>query len=286
VIPAALNGLTGLRPSLGLVPNRGVFPVSSNFDATGPIARSVPEVRRLLHVIAGNDPDDPDQPRLPVNGQCRDPRPIDPHGLRVGVPRGHFVAEEQEIADRFDAAVEALAGIGVELVDLDLPGAADALPNMATQMFADFHAVHADRFAEHPEQYGADLTHRLRLGAATTGVEYSRSRRWTQHWRHQLERTFDRVDVIVTPATSISAPLIDESAMAVTTPLLTRFTHPWCLSLGPTLSVPIGPGRHSPVGMLITGPALADDVVLGVGEAYQAVTDWHRRTPPAPPGRA
>ncbi|MEU7877960.1 amidase [Microbispora bryophytorum] len=280
VIPAALNGLTGLRPSLGLVSNRGVYPVSSNFDTTGPIARSVGQVRRLLQVIAGWDPEDPDQPPTAREWDAGHKETRLP-GLRIGVPRGHFVAEEPEIAARFEDALGVLAGQGAKLVELELPAASEALPNMATQMFTDFYGVHAERFTTHPEQYGSDLTHRLRLGGATTGVEYSTSRRWTERWRHSLALTFERVDVIVTPATSISAPLIEDSAMATTTPLLTRFTHPWCLSLGPTLSVPIGAGRHSPVGMLITGPAFGERLVLEVGDAYQSMTEWHHHTPEA-----
>lgn len=277
IIPAALNGLSGFRPSIGRVSNHGVFPLSTIFDTIGPIARDVRGVRALLIAIEGHDRLDLDQ--VGHIGPSTTDSGVDLASLRIGVPRGHFVPQEPEIGELFVQAVEALADQGARVVEAHLPGAEDAYANMARQMFADFYELHAEQFEAHPEYYGEGLTYRLRLGQETTGAQYSRGRQWTHRWRHLLQGVFEEVDVVVTPTTSISAPAIGDASLAVTTPLLTTFTHPWCLSPGPTLSVPIGFGRHSPVGMMISGPAHADPLVLSVGAQYQELTEWHTRHP-------
>lgn len=281
IIPAGLNGVSGLRPSFGRVPNRGVLPVSCNFDTVGPIARDVSSVRRLFDAIQGDDPEDGDQPAsFASSGRfvSRISAPGSLEGVRVGIVRGeHFAPDEPAIRERLDEAIGVLADLGAVLVDIELAGAEDAHSHMACQMFADFYAVHEPHFEARPDEFGEDLRYRLMRGKRTTGAEYSRSRRWTQHWRKRVSRVFDGIDVAITATTPVSAPPIRSSSMASTTPNLTRFTHPWCLWAGPTLSVPIGAGENSPVGMSISGPPWSDELVMAVGEAFQLATDWHRR---------
>ncbi|HIY65839.1 MAG TPA: hypothetical protein H9830_06125, partial [Candidatus Agrococcus pullicola] len=133
----------------------------------------------------------------------------------------------------------------------------------------------------HPEFFGEELTRRLVQGRETTGTAYSRSLEWAQRWRSTLAQTFQRVDVVVTPTVPISAPMIRVMPRVAGKPSLTEFTRPWCLARGPSLNVPIGFARHSPVGMLVNGPPGAEDLVLSVGEAFQGATDWHGHRPVA-----
>jgi aspartyl-tRNA(Asn)/glutamyl-tRNA(Gln) amidotransferase subunit A len=279
LVPSALNGLVGLRPSVGRVSNRGVFPVSTNFDTVGPIARTVADARRTLAAIEGKDPLDLYQrpPSLPIAfGDLG----TGIEGIRIGVARNHFVPEEPEIAAALEAALSVLSNLGAIVEDFHLEGAEDAPANMARQMFADFLIVHEERFATAPDKFGEDVRFRLGLGAKSTGLDYAKGRQWTQRWRSTLARTFEKYDVVATPTTPITAPPIAESTTIATSPILTRFTHPWCLSEGPTLTLPAGISRQGkPIGFQISGPAMAERELFRIGASFQSATDWHTRRP-------
>lgn len=274
LVPSALNGVVGLRPSTGAVPNRGVFPVSVHYDTVGPIARDVATARRLFDAIAGADAADPYQ-RSPRSAS--EARPVG--DLRIGVAGGHFEAGET-ITEGLATAVEVIGRMAKSVAGLELSGAEHAQDHMANMMFADFLLAHEHRFAQDPEQFGEDLRFRLRLGESTTGLDYARGRRDALAWRVELDAAFRALDVIVTPTVIRTAPLLSESSTVATSPVLTRFTHPWCLWDGPTLTVPIGCDSEGlPYGMSLTARPGEEHVLFLLGEAYQDASDWHLRVP-------
>jgi aspartyl-tRNA(Asn)/glutamyl-tRNA(Gln) amidotransferase subunit A len=279
LVPSALNGIVGLRPSIGRVSNRGVFPVSAHFDTVGPMARTVRETRRLFAAIEGYDPLDPHQRKQLAAVRMAGTEPLI-RGMRIGVPRKYFHADDAIMAG-VSEALGALEQLGADIVDIGLDGAEDAPGNMARMMFADFLLAHEERYASSPERFGEDLRYRLQLGSDSTGLEYARGRRWALHWRATLDHAFQTVDVVVTPTVTTTAPLIAESTTVTTSPMLTRFTHPWCLSDGATLSIPCGFDKNGrPFAMQLSGPAMSEDTLFTIGEAYQQATDWHRLRPP------
>jgi aspartyl-tRNA(Asn)/glutamyl-tRNA(Gln) amidotransferase subunit A len=287
-IPACLCGVTGLRPSIGRVPNRGVVTVSWTFDTVGPIARTAEDCALLLDAIAGHDHADPVTVAAPVpdyvgglSGGVA--------GLRVGVV-SHLL--EGAVDPRVIAAVEAalgeLAALGarVERVDASflretevvtqlvmLPEAADAhLPWLRTRL--------AD--------YGADVRARLLAGLllpATAAVTGQRARR---RILGEARRLFEQHDLLAAPAMPVTAPRIGEEVVSAGTErlpyrlALMPFNSPWaCLGL-PAASVPCGFADGLPVGLALAGRRLAEETVLRAAHAFQQVTDWHERRPPVP----
>lgn len=282
-IPAHLNGVSGLRPTFGTLSSRGVFPISWSFDTVGPMARSMRDVARLDAVMRGYDVRDP---RAVDRGTGDHVEAIEAGiaGVRIGVPREFFFdGVDPEIAGLVTAAADCLADLGAEVFELALPGAEEAYEICTLLIRADALALHRRRLDEQPELFGDEVRERLRLGEAVTGWEYARMVERMYEWRRDMRLRFrEDVDLILTPAANAVAPPIEGAGMIATTAQLTRFTYPWSLAHLPAVSVPCGFTEAGlPVGLQLAADQYRDSLLLRAGIAYQDVTDWHRRRPPA-----
>lgn len=280
-IPAALNGVSALRPTFGSVSNRGVFPISATFDTVGPMARSMEDVAALLAVIAGYDRRDPRAVEHPL---------ADPlaalhdgvEGLRIGLPTTFFFdGVEPAIERAVRDGAERFAALGAEVVDVDMPGAERAVQDVTLITRAEALALHADRLREHPDWFGEDVRRRLALGEEVRGADFAAAIARMHEWRAFMLEAFEGVDVILTPTTNAVAPPIDSAEMIATTAQMTRFTYAWSLAHLPAASLPCGfDGDGLPIGLQLAGAPWHDATLLRAGVAFQAGTDWHRRRPP------
>lgn len=280
-IPAALNGVAGLRPTHGRVPNTGCFPVSAAYDTIGPLARTVAEVAWAYEAISGADAGD----------DCCVDAPVDswihafargPQGLRIGVPQEWAFAElDPEVERLVREAIAVLRDLGAEVRTIALPGAEQAQAHLMPMVHADAAAVHAGRLAQQPHLFGPDVLERLRAGQEVTGRVYADALRFKERWLRQLETTFAEVDVILTPTCPVTAPLrTDTAQMLQTTRRLSRFTYAWSLAGTPALSVPCGFAANGlPVGMQLVAPRWHEARVLALGAHYQMATPHHLRMP-------
>jgi aspartyl-tRNA(Asn)/glutamyl-tRNA(Gln) amidotransferase subunit A len=263
-IPAAFCGVTGLRPSIGLVPNDGVVPVSWTFDTVGPIARSAEDCSLLLEAIAP-------ELRAHSGGDAR----------RVGV-----VMSLLEQADPRVAAVveEAVHELGAERVEAPVLGHAGLIQQLI--MLPEAAAAHLPWLRTRLSDYGADVRARLLAGLLLPATAYPtglRARRWLED---EVRPLFERYELLAAPAMPIVAPLIGEDPVDVAgerTPFrlaLIPFNSPWsCLGL-PVASVPCGFVDGLPVGLALIGRRGADATVLRAAHEFQQATDWHERHPP------
>lgn len=276
-IPAAVNGVTGLRPTSGLVSNRGVFPVSWTLDTVGPLARSVADIGVLLEVLAGYDPEDARSVERAPDDHAADQGV---EGLRVGLPTNFFFEDvDTDIVRLVRDAVDLLARLGAVVEEIPLPGCAEALDATGPIIWSEVLAVHRERLAQQPGSFGEDVRRRLELGKAVTGVEYGECRQRARVWRRTVERAFESVDVILTPATGTIAPPADLE-MIETTRRLVRLTYAWSLAGVPALALPCGISDAGlPVGLQLAAAPYREATLLRVGAAYQHETDWHLRRP-------
>jgi len=266
-IPAAFCGVTGLRPSIGLVPNDGVVPVSWTFDTVGPIARSAEDCSLLLEAIAP-------ELRAHPGGDARG----------VGV-----VTSLLEQADPRVAAVveEAVRELGAERVEAPILGHAGLIQQLI--MLPEAAAAHLPWLRTRLSDYGADVRARLLAGLLLPATAYPtglRARRWLED---EVRPLFERYELLAAPAMPIVAPLIGEDPVDVAgerTPFrlaLIPFNSPWsCLGL-PVASVPCGFVDGLPVGLALIGRRGADATVLRAAHEFQQATDWHERHPPRAP---
>jgi aspartyl-tRNA(Asn)/glutamyl-tRNA(Gln) amidotransferase subunit A len=278
-IPAALNGVSALRPSSGRVSIRGVFPITWTFDTVGPLARSVPDLAVFLEVLAGYDPDDPRSVDTPAGGY-EDAAGAGLAGLRIGLPTAFYFDEvDDDIVRLVRAAAETLAAAGAELVELDLPGADEAVESTTGMIRTEAFAIHERRLREEPDRFGDDVRRRLELGAAITGAAYAAHRERARSWRRAVDRAFEQVDLILSPSTGTTAPPIG-SEMIETTQRLVRLTYGWSLAGLPALSVPCGLSDAGlPVGLQLAARRFGEATLVRAGAAYQRETDWHLQEP-------
>lgn len=279
-IPAAINGITGLRPTLGRVSNNGCLPVSDLHDTIGPMARSAMDVARLFAVMAGYDDADPtsrDRPLenfLPAMG-------AGVAGQRIGIPRAYYYDDlAPETGKAVEAALKEFEKLGATLVDIDLPGAEDMQSEATVVIFCDAAYLHAERMRE-PDKWGAQTIERLRLADDFTGRDYARAMRAREQWMRTLKRTFDDVDMLAMPTLpQLTPPIEDDQSLFEATRRVAANTYPGAFGALPGLSVPCGASDGGlPIGLLLEGPWWDEPRLLRAGHAYQQVTEWHRRRP-------
>jgi aspartyl-tRNA(Asn)/glutamyl-tRNA(Gln) amidotransferase subunit A len=271
-IPACLCGVTGLRPSSGLVPNHGVVPVSWTLDTVGPIARSAEDCALMLDAIAGT--------AVSVGGGIR--------GLRVGVVEALFDLAEPRIAAAGRACVEALVALGARAEPVDVPMLEAAGTINQLLMLPEATSVHLEWMRTRFEEYGADVRARLLAGLFLPSTAYVTGMRARRVFREGIAHLFGHVDVLAAPAMPVVAPRLDEHEVEMggeTVPYrlaIMPFNSPWSLAGLPVLSVPCGFVDGLPVGFSLVGRPRGEETVLRTGHTFQQASDWHERRPPDP----
>ena len=282
-IPAAINGITGLRPTSGRVPNAGCFPVSASHDTIGPMARSALDCARLFAVIAGYDADDPtsrDQPLenfLPTLGDGIE-------GVRVGVVRKYYFDNvPPDRAAALEAAIKQLEKLGAKVSEIVLPGAETVQEQCAVMIFSDACEVHRDRLGD-PSKWAPQTIERLRLGLERTGVEYAGAMRAREAWVRTLAKTFDKVDVLLTPTLPVDPPPhAEDRSLWAATKAVAQNTYNGAFGQLPGIAVPCGfSAAGFPVSMQLEAAWWKEPLLLRMAHAYQQVTDWHLMRPELP----
>jgi aspartyl-tRNA(Asn)/glutamyl-tRNA(Gln) amidotransferase subunit A len=280
-IPASLCGIVGLKPTFGRVSLQGVIPLSWNLDHAGPMARTVTDAALLLQAIAGYDPDDPVSVALPVDHLLATIN-AGVTGWRIALATdAHFGEADPEVISAVRRAATVFEELGARVEAVDLSQGREAAQMNALMTTSDAAAFHRDRLRDHPHRFGADVLARMERGAQFTSTEYILARRFQSEWRRRLERFFDQFDLLLTPATPITAPVIEGLDSIEAARQLTRCTAPFNLAGLPALSLPCGLSAAGlPIGLQIVAAPWNEARVLRAGRAFENATQWHRQTPP------
>lgn len=276
--PSAYCGVTGFRPTFGLVSNTGVFPVARSFDTVGPIARSAVDVGNLFHVIAQFDSQDD---RAIQFEPWRAWSSRSQSTLRIGVPRQFFFDKcDPQVLRVFQAALATFEDLGHILTDVDVPLAYAAHDGFSLLVRAEALSIHKERLAERPDDFSPNVRDRLRLAQLLTGSDFASVMDDMYAWRRQLGLVFEeQVDVMVSPTSQVLPPLIEEASLGKL-PDVSRLVYPWSFGNLPAISIPCGfEASGLPVGLQIAGAPHSDWRLIDLARQYQAVTDWHRRRP-------
>lgn len=281
-LPAAFNGVSGIRPTFGRVPIRGVVPVSEHNDTVGPLARSVGDVARIFAVVAGYDLLDPSTVDAPI-GNFLPTLGDGIAGRRIGIPRSfYFEGCEPGVAEAVMAAARQLETAGAVLVDVDVPMAPQAHVHLSRSVFSDVCHVFHEQLTRHPETITAAVVERMRNGLAVTGVQYAESMAFRTRYRVVLRQLFAQVDMLLSPTSPVAAPPIDDGAnLLEATRAVTRNTYAGSMGSLPGLSVPVGlTAGGLPIGMQLEAAWWQEPLLLRAGVAYQRLTDFHRQRAP------
>ena len=285
-IPASLCGITGLKPTYGLVSLHGAVPLSSTLDSIGPLARSAEDAALVVAAMAGPDPHDGTTGAAPrVDFGSALAREADVRGLRITVlaPERFPSYTETDIvrATREAATVlsELGATVGIEEVPLDLDAIAAVNGRIIAAEAWAFHRMYIEDAALDIDPW---VRGRIVNGKAITPAEYETLLAERRLAMAGFAAWMRGRDALLTPTLPITATPIDDVDEA--TAPLALFTRTANYLGACALSLPAGLSTTGlPIGVQLIGAAFADATLVRIGRAFQAATDWHRRKPVLPP---
>jgi aspartyl-tRNA(Asn)/glutamyl-tRNA(Gln) amidotransferase subunit A len=288
-IPSALCGLTGLKPTFGLVSRAGVTPLSHSLDTIGPLARSAEDAAIAMDVLAGHDPADPaSRPGPAQDLDYRGALAGGVRGLRIGVPREYvWEVMDPQVAAAFHTAMEVFRELGAEVVEVSIPQLAWTGPLAVAITTAEAAMVHGPNVRAQGERFDQAVRRRVESGMFISAERYAHAQRARVAYTRAVTAAFAGVDLLATPTVPVPSPeqgsdtmTVDGAEVPVREALL-RLTRIFNLSRLPALALPAGFAENGlPLSVQLAGPAYADALVLRASHAFQQATDWHARRAP------
>lgn len=302
--PAALTGITGLKPTYGRVSRYGMIAFASSLDQGGLFARTAEDVALLFEVMAGFDPMDSTSVNHPVptysatlNDSIK--------GLRIGLPKEFFTDQlDPSIAAAIQNAAKAFETLGATLHDIDLPNTHLSIPAYyviapaeCSSNLARYDGVRYGYRCKDPkdlqdlytrsrsEGFGKEVIRRIMVGtyALSAGyydAYYLKAQKIRALIRDDFTKAFQKVDVILGPTSpTLAFKLGEKSNDPVSMYLSDIYTIAANLAGLPALSAPAGFSQGLPIGLQLIGSYFDEARLLTIAHAYQTVTDWHLKTP-------
>jgi aspartyl-tRNA(Asn)/glutamyl-tRNA(Gln) amidotransferase subunit A len=284
--PSAYCGVTGFKPTFGVVSRYGSFRGAWSMDHVGLFARSVKDVAIGLDAVAAYDSRDPASVQQSESTYASR---LEPHvqGVRIGVLRRFLEnSVDPAVLSAFEMAIQSLSAAGAEVVDIDIPEMKYAAMTSMLTSAAESGANNVRWMRERPDEYQLEIKRRLAAGLGITASEYLTVQRARYRIRAAVRAAYETVDLLANPTTNRVAPLIslgpkgngDQTyKLGYFHSSLLRF--PSMLGL-PGCSIPCGADEEGlPIGMQLVGRWFADQRVLNVAFAYQQATEWGLRKP-------
>ena len=302
--PAALCGITGLKPTYGRVSRFGMIAFASSLDQAGPMCRTAGDAALMLQAMAGFDPKDStsvDEPVPDYSAGLHDSLA----GLKIGLPEEYFgEGLDAGVAAAIEAAIDEYRRLGAEVVEISLPNTALAVPTYyvvapaeCSSNLSRFDGVRFGHRCDAPrdledlykrsrgEGFGAEVKRRIMVGTyALSAGYYDAYYLKAQKTRHLIsddfKQAFAQVDVIMGPTAPTTAFGLGEKADdPITMYLNDIYTIATNLAGLPGISIPVGTVNGLPVGLQIIGNYFAEAKLLHVAHQLQQQTDWHLAAP-------
>jgi aspartyl-tRNA(Asn)/glutamyl-tRNA(Gln) amidotransferase subunit A len=291
--PSSNCGITGYRPTYGLVSKFGVFALGYTIDSVGPLARTALDAALIVDVIGGQDSNDPTTRPVRSYELARalaradgDRRPL--RGVTVGVPAAgdYFsgVPSNDELA-AFSAAVEVVRSLGARVVEVatsTLPAPFTTLNSMTTPIVnAEVGAIQYRNWQTRAEDFTLPYRRQVNNGNLLPANSYVQAQQARAMWNEQFLAMFDDVDVFMHANDNIAPfkpPRVDPPDPR---PSSGSKTSPWSLTGSPSIAVPTGlsTAEKMPLSMLVNSAPGDDEVALLVVHAFQQATSHHRLRP-------
>jgi aspartyl-tRNA(Asn)/glutamyl-tRNA(Gln) amidotransferase subunit A len=305
--PAAMSGVSGIKPTYGVVSRYGMIAFASSLDQGGPMAKSAEDLALMLNVIAGFDARDSTSLERPVEDYARHlSQPV--AGLRLGVPKEYFAEGlDADVARAVQSGIAELEKLGCTLVEVSLPQTRLCVPAYyvlapaeASSNLARYDGVrYGYRAPEHgdlrdlymksrAQGFGEEVKRRILIGTYVLShgyydAYYLQAQKVRRLIAQDFADAFTRCDVIVGPtAPSVAFALGAKTSDPVQMYLSDIYTIGVNLAGLPGMSIPCGFGAHDrPVGLQIIGNYFDEARMLNVAHRFQQATDWHTRMPAA-----
>ncbi len=302
--PAALCGITGLKPTYGRVSRYGMIAFASSLDQAGPMARTAEDCALMLGAMAGFDERDSTSMERDVPDYTADLNKT-LSGLKIGLPKEYFgEGLDGEVEETIRAAIEEYKKLGAEVVEISLPNTKLAVPTYyvvaPAECSSNLSRMDGVRFGhrcEDPkdledlykrsrgEGFGSEVKRRIMVGAYALSsgyydAYYLKAQQLRQLISDDFVKAFEQVDVIMGPTTPSPAfNLGEKSDDPVAMYLADIYTIAVNLAGLPGMSVPAGLVNGRPVGLQIIGNYFDESRLLNVAHKFQQATDWHNMAP-------
>lgn len=303
--PAALCGISGIKPTYGLVSRYGMIAFASSLDQGGPMAKSAEDLAVLLNVMVGFDPRDSTSLQRDAEDYARDlQKPLS--GLRIGLPKEYFaegMSRDVEIA--VEHALEEYRKLGAQTVEVTLPNAPLAIPVYyvlapaeASSNLSRFDGVRygyrarsysdlGDMYRKtRAEGFGPEVKRRILIGTYVLShgyydAYYIKAQKLRRLIAQDFADAYRHCDIIMGPTTpTVAFNLGEKSGDPIQMYLSDIYTSAANLTGLPAMSIPIGFGdKHRPVGLHIIGNYFREAQILNAAHQYQQITDWHQQSP-------
>jgi aspartyl-tRNA(Asn)/glutamyl-tRNA(Gln) amidotransferase subunit A len=303
--PAALCGISGLKPTYGRVSRYGMIAFASSLDQGGPMAKSAEDLALMLNVMTGYDARDSTSLQHEPEDYTRIlEKPLE--GLRIGLPKEYFVKEiNDDVARAVDDALAEYRKLGATTVEVSLPTTKLSVPVYyvlapaeASSNLSRFDGVRyghrAPDYADLNDMYrksraqgfGAEVKRRILIGTYVLShgyydAYYIQAQKLRRLIAQDFAEAFAQCDIIMGPTSpTVAFDLGEKSSDPVQMYLSDAYTIAVNLAGLPGMSIPVGFGnKNRPVGLHLVGNYFAEARMLNAAHQYQLVTDWHMRTP-------
>ncbi len=287
ITPAAYCGITGLRPTYGLVSRHGAMGLAWTMDKIGPMCRSAEDCGLVLEVIAGSDSKDPGSAEKSFYYTPEYTRKFS--DLKVGFAPSDIGWADTDARPAFQSALQTMRETGAQFVEVALPdfpyGAlADVIIGAEEASIFEplIRGGGVDQLADASQAAG------LKANLGISATEYLKAMRIRSLLKQQFRELFAGVDVLIAPARYDVAPKITEPLDGPdlvplpipTAPGMRRLIQAGNLAGVPALTFPCGFNGNLPLGLQLVGPAFSENTLLALGKEFQNRTDWHKRRPP------
>ncbi len=302
--PAALCGITGIKPTYGCVSRYGMIAFASSLDQGGPFSRTAEDAAVMLGAMAGFDERDSTSVERPADDYMAElDKPL--QGLKIGLPKEYFGdGLDAAVGTVVEAALEDFKKLGATVIEISLPNTHLSVPSYyvvapaeCSSNLSRFDGVRFGYRAENPkdledlytrsrgEAFGPEVKRRILIGtyALSAGyydAYYLKAQQARRLIRDDFMRAFEDVDVIMGPtAPDVAFELGSKANDPVSMYLSDIYTIAANLAGLPAMSIPAGFADNMPVGLHVIGNYFKEGQLLNAGHQYQQVTDWHTRSP-------
>lgn len=286
-LPAAINGVVGIRPTIGRVSNYGIIPLAWSMDTCGPMTRTVEDCALMLNTISGHDALDPGSVVRPVPDFTANLK-MGVQGLRIGIVTNYsFKHVQMPVLNAVRNAILALESQGALVVETEIPNIEDSLAAQFIIEAAEPSTYHQKWLRERGDEYGEDVRTLLEAGEMYLATHYIQAQRYRSLLRKEFMDAFRFIDLFIFPSLPFTAtPLgatkvtiegnVEEDILSA----ITQFTSLASLTGLPALNVPCGFDMDGvPIGMQLLGKPFDEETLLRVGALYQTITNFHEKSP-------
>ena len=283
--PATFCSVVGLKVTYGLVPIRGIMPLTLSLDSCGPMARTVEDTAILLNHMTGYDSLDITSVQYSAEDYVAALRqPVS--GMRIGLPVNCFDRLDPEVQSAVSCAVDVIRKLVKDVKDVSLPSVGEAA---IIGPYSETYAWHKEYFDAQPAKYMLHTRRAIEANSKMDAATYIRAHWALETLRRTVDQSFTDFDLVVLPTMNILPPklqdmLNDDAHPALHDPRSYGNASLFNLYGTPAISVPCGFSKSAlPIGLCISGPHFSEGKILALAQAYERSTGWHQKRPPLTP---